>query len=105
MLKADTAPYFHSCPRCGVGGLERLPGHAFCVNCNYSPDLDYIKNSKAMDDERATFMWIKKMLAWKPSPTNDLSLEQWAELERKKSQYNKSTPDQHLHIRRDRLVG
>ena len=35
MLKADQAPDFLSCPRCGVGGLERLTTHAFCVNCNY----------------------------------------------------------------------
>jgi hypothetical protein len=35
MLNADTAPYFESCPRCGVGGLERLSTHAYCVNCNY----------------------------------------------------------------------
>lgn len=35
MLNADRAPYFESCPRCGVGGLERLSTHAYCVNCNY----------------------------------------------------------------------
>jgi hypothetical protein len=35
MLKADQAPYFQTCPRCGIGGLERLTTHAFCVNCNY----------------------------------------------------------------------
>ncbi len=35
MLNADRAPYFATCPRCGVGGLERLKTHAFCVNCNY----------------------------------------------------------------------
>lgn len=35
MLKADQAPYFHSCPRCGIGGFETLRTHGFCVNCNY----------------------------------------------------------------------
>lgn len=35
MLRADQAPYFETCPRCGIGGLERLKTHAFCVNCNY----------------------------------------------------------------------
>lgn len=35
MLNADKAPYFDTCPRCGVGGLETLKTHAFCVNCNY----------------------------------------------------------------------
>ena len=36
MLNADQAPYFHTCPRCGVGGLERLSTHAYCFECNYS---------------------------------------------------------------------
>jgi hypothetical protein len=35
MLNADRAPYFHSCPRCGDGGLQRFRTHAYCVNCNY----------------------------------------------------------------------
>lgn len=40
MLKADQAPYFETCPRCGVGGLETLKTHAFCVNCNYEEIYD-----------------------------------------------------------------
>ena len=35
MLRADQAPYFETCPRCRVGGLERLKTHTYCVNCNY----------------------------------------------------------------------
>ena len=35
MLRADQAPYFDTCPRCAVGGLERLKTHTYCVNCNY----------------------------------------------------------------------
>jgi len=35
MLNADKVPYFYTCPRCGVDGLETLKTHAFCVNCNY----------------------------------------------------------------------
>ena len=35
MLFSDQTPYFDTCPRCGVGGLEILKTHAFCVNCNY----------------------------------------------------------------------
>lgn len=35
MLRADQAPYFETCPRCGMGGLDRLKTHAYCVNCNY----------------------------------------------------------------------
>jgi hypothetical protein len=38
MLNADTAPYFCTCPRCGVGGLEHLPTHSHCVNCLYVED-------------------------------------------------------------------
>ncbi len=40
MLNADQAPYFHTCPRCGVGGLERLSTHAYCFECNYSESYD-----------------------------------------------------------------
>lgn len=40
MLKADQAPYFEKCPRCGVGGLETLKTHALCVNCNYEEIYD-----------------------------------------------------------------
>lgn len=36
MLNADCAPYFHTCPRCGIGGFERLATHNHCVGCNYS---------------------------------------------------------------------
>ncbi len=35
MLNADRAPYFDTCPRCGLGGLEKLKTHWFCINCNY----------------------------------------------------------------------
>lgn len=38
MLSADTAPYFHTCPRCGEGALERLATHDHCINCNYTGD-------------------------------------------------------------------
>lgn len=40
MLNADRAPYFNTCPRCGVGGLEKLTTHAHCVNCNYTETFD-----------------------------------------------------------------
>lgn len=41
MLKADQAPYFGTCPRCGEGGLETLSTHAYCVNCNYERIYSY----------------------------------------------------------------
>ncbi len=40
MLNADQAPYFHTCPRCGAGGLERLSTHAYCFECNYAEAHD-----------------------------------------------------------------
>lgn len=41
---------FDVCPRCGELGLEHLETHSYCVECNYSPDLDgYIK----VDEEDA----------------------------------------------------
>ena len=40
MLNADQAPYFETCPRCGIGGYERLSTHSHCVGCNYSPDFE-----------------------------------------------------------------
>ena len=45
MLKADTAPKFEWCPRCETGGLEKLPTHSHCLNCNYSPDFEHQSNS------------------------------------------------------------
>ena len=43
MLNADSVPYFETCRRCGVGGLERLSTHIHCVNCQYweGEDDDY----------------------------------------------------------------
>lgn len=41
MLNADCAPYFETCPRCGIGGFERLKTHGYCVSCNFSDVDDY----------------------------------------------------------------
>ena len=31
--------FLRECPRCGTSGFESLRTHGFCVECNYSPDL------------------------------------------------------------------
>lgn len=36
MLNADRAVKMDTCPRCGIGGFERLKSHSYCVDCNYS---------------------------------------------------------------------
>lgn len=55
MLNADCAPYFHTCPRCGVGGLEKLATHSYCVGCNYSDTF-------ASDEFLAIPSWALKVL-------------------------------------------
>ncbi|MBI3294441.1 MAG: hypothetical protein HYZ71_06890 [Deltaproteobacteria bacterium] len=39
----DEIPFFTLCPRCNSEAYDRCPTHAFCVECNYSPDLDYVE--------------------------------------------------------------
>lgn len=36
----DKIPTFTCCPRCGACGYEKLRTHTYCVDCNYSPNLD-----------------------------------------------------------------
>lgn len=36
----DKIPVFSICPSCGLEGFDRLKTHAYCVQCNYSPDFD-----------------------------------------------------------------
>ena len=55
MLNADRAPYFHTCPRCNAGGLERLSTHTYCLNCNYS-EVRYV------DDYYAIPQWAIEAL-------------------------------------------
>lgn len=33
---------FYTCPRCGERSLEGLRSHYHCVNCLFSPVLDYV---------------------------------------------------------------
>lgn len=48
--------YLRTCPRCNERGYEVLKTHAYCVSCNYSPDL--------MD---------------RPMSSDDLPIPAWAE--------------------------
>lgn len=41
--------YLKTCPRCNERGYEVLKTHAYCVSCNYSPDLLYPKQAPADD--------------------------------------------------------
>ena len=36
----DQIPVFSICPRCGEKAYDRLSTHAYCAECNYSPDFD-----------------------------------------------------------------
>ena len=52
---------FQNCPRCGEKSYERLKTHGYCINCNYSPELE----SHAFEDDRPIPAWaeeaVKKM--------------------------------------------
>jgi hypothetical protein len=53
--------YFRTCPRCNERGYEVLHTHAYCVNCNYSPDLLYRKRMSA--DDLPIPPWAAKAVA------------------------------------------
>ena len=36
----DQIPVFSMCPHCGEKAYDRLRTHAYCAECNYSPDFD-----------------------------------------------------------------
>ena len=40
---------FAKCPRCGFRGYEMLATHSYCIDCNYSPDLDPSKEVEIPD--------------------------------------------------------
>lgn len=35
MWKAYREIFLETCPECGLGGMERLRGYSFCVNCPF----------------------------------------------------------------------
>lgn len=44
------------CRRCGAESFEKLRTHAYCMQCNYSPDLD------EPYDEEPVMKWVEKMV-------------------------------------------
>ena len=53
--------YFKTCPRCNERGYEVLHTHAYCVNCNYSPDL--LNQKKMSADDLPIPPWAAKAVA------------------------------------------
>lgn len=75
MLNADRAVRMHTCPRCGIGGFEKLKSHSYCVECNYSEArdsdeflaiptwvIDFLKPRKKQETEN-NYYWGGHLLA------------------------------------------
>jgi hypothetical protein len=56
--------YLRTCPRCNERGYEVLKTHAYCVSCNYSPDL---MDQPTSSDDLPIPTWAEKAAAAKPS--------------------------------------
>ena len=56
--------YLRTCPRCNERGYEVLKTHAYCVSCNYSPDL---MDRPSSPDDLPIPAWAEKVAAAKPS--------------------------------------
>ena len=56
--------YLRTCPRCNERGYEVLKTHAFCVSCNYSPDL---MDRPMSSDNLPIPGWAEKVAAAKPA--------------------------------------
>ncbi|MGE3261373.1 MAG: hypothetical protein AB7K68_06310 [Bacteriovoracia bacterium] len=54
--------YLRTCPRCNERGYEVLKTHAFCVSCNYSPDL---MDRPRSSDDLPIPAWAEKVAAQK----------------------------------------
>lgn len=55
MLNADRALRMAACPRCGIGGYEKLKSHGHCVNCNYN-DIPMSEEMLAIPDWAITLL-------------------------------------------------
>lgn len=58
--------YLKTCPRCNERGYEVLKTHAYCVSCNYSPDLLYRK--KMSSDDLPIPEWAAKAVREQSAP-------------------------------------
>ena len=67
MLSADKAPYFKTCPHCGMGSLETFSTHSYCVNCNHSESEDdsFLYMSEILEIEKMLNEHEKKRAAKK----------------------------------------
>ena len=54
--------YLRTCPRCHERGYEVLKTHAYCVSCNYSPDL---MDRPMSSDDLPIPAWAEKVAAQK----------------------------------------
>jgi hypothetical protein len=60
--------YLRTCPRCNDRSYEVLKTHAYCVSCNYSPDL----MAKPMSsDDLAIPPWAEKFAAKSATPKDE----------------------------------
>lgn len=50
--------YFRTCPRCNERSYEVLRTHAYCVSCNYSPDLT---DQRLSSDDLPIPAWADKV--------------------------------------------
>ncbi len=50
--------YLRTCPRCNDRSYEVLKTHAYCVSCNYSPDLT---DQRLSSDDLPIPAWAEKL--------------------------------------------
>ncbi len=50
-----------NCPRCNERTYEKLSTHAYCVSCNYTPDL--LNYRKSSGDDLPIPPWAEEALA------------------------------------------
>ncbi len=50
-----------NCPRCNERTYEKLSTHAYCVSCNYAPDL--LNYRKSSGDDLPIPPWAEEALA------------------------------------------
>lgn len=61
--------YLRTCPRCNDQSYEILKTHAFCVSCNYSPDL--LVHTKKLSADLPIPSWATKATESKPNPIEE----------------------------------
>ena len=49
------------CPRCGANAYEVLMTHAYCLECNYCPEFDYIAQCRERDIDARYVKYFRKV--------------------------------------------